>query len=377
MDWAATGLVPETGRKAIHRYVDELAACPSSESTWMYSRHGGTRNEARAIIARLMGADPKDIALVESTTAGLNAAAAAIRIPSGSNVVLSAVDYLAVSTPWKLRARRDGLELRWVEPRGPEILVEDILEQVDETTRVIALSTVCWTTGALLDVETLAREARMRGILLVVDAAQSFGVVPLDLRRSPAAFVACGGHKWLCSPLGAGFLYVNPETAARHQPPLVGFLSGRPQRGTWDVWFSDPAADPQEEILYPATGRAFETGGTPCHPGAIGLLESVKLLEAAGVERILEHVRDLGDRLIAGLDAKGYPVLTPRARSRRGGTIVFNVPGGIEREHALVARWRMERVVAGVRYCRGLGGVRVSLHGMNTVADVEKMLTVP
>src|SRR5262249_32257765 len=155
------------------------------ESTWMYERIGAVRDEARRLVAKQLGGDAKDVALVENTTFGLTAAASAIRLPEGSNVVLSEIDYLAVATPWKHRARRDRIELRWVPPRDGGIDISDVLERIDGRTRVIAISTIGWTTGALLDVEALAREARVRGILLVLDAVQTFGVVPLDARAAP------------------------------------------------------------------------------------------------------------------------------------------------------------------------------------------------
>ncbi len=239
---------------------------------------------------------------------------------------------------------------------------------------MIALSTIAWTTGALLDLATIADLARSRGILLVVDAIQTFGVVPLDLAKVPASFVACGGHKWLCSPLGAGFLWVHPETAARHQPPYTGFLSGRSPRGAWFEWFADPASRPDEEVLFAATARGFETGGTPSYPGALGLVETLRMLDGAGIGSILEHVRDLGSRLIDGLARRGFGVVTPREPGSRAGIVVFNAPGGIDAERKLVTALKERRIAVSLRYSGGIGGVRVSLHGMNDRREVDRLL---
>jgi selenocysteine lyase/cysteine desulfurase len=375
LDWAATGLLSAPGRRDVEEFLGGLASCPDAAATWMHLHYAPVRHEVRARVARLLGAaSPDDVALVENTTAGLAAAADSIPLSEGDNVLLSAIDYLAVATPWKQRVRRDGIELRYVPPRAGTIEPADVLERIDARTRVVALSTVCWTTGAVLDLEAIARETRMRGIILVVDATQSFGVAPLDLARIPAAFVACGGHKWLASLLGAGFLYVNPLIAARHPALRVGFLSGRPPRGTWGDWFQDPQSSPDEEIVFPATGRSFESGGTPSYPGALGLRASLELLEGTGLGVIIEHVRDLGDRLMEGLDDLGLEIVTPRARGDRAGIVTFRLEAGVEAERELVERLRERRIVVGVRYAGGLGGVRVSLHGPNRVGDVERLL---
>ncbi|NRA97392.1 MAG: aminotransferase class V-fold PLP-dependent enzyme [Planctomycetes bacterium] len=374
LDWAATGLLSDPARRAIHRYADELVSCPSGESTWMHGVHGKTRSEARSVAGRLLCARAADVALVESTTAGMNAIGLVLPVRPDENVVLMSIDYLAVATPWKTRAAREGFELRWVGHREGLVTADDILAACDARTRVVAVSTICWTTGALIDLDTLAPSLRERGIHLIVDGIQTFGVVPVDVMRTPAAAWCVGGHKWLASVLGAGLLYVDPEIAATHQPSVIGFLAGRPARGQWWEWFSDPDSSPREDIEFPPAGRTWETGGTPSYPGAIGLLESMTLLDAVGVPTILEHVRELGTRLIAGLDHRGLSVLTPGEPDRRAGIIVFRVSGGGDAQRAAAAALREAGVVVSVRFSDGVGGIRVSLHGPNDEADVDRLL---
>jgi cysteine desulfurase/selenocysteine lyase len=375
LDWGATGLLARSVRAALTSYLDELESCPSGESTWMHTRHHETREAARRELGALLNAPANSIGLLESTTAGLNAAVSSIRLQKGENVLLAANDYLAVATPWKHRAARDQIELRWVAPREGCIEVEDLVAALDERTRVIAISTVGWTTGALLDLERLSVEARSRGIMLVIDAIQTFGVVPLDLEATPVAFLAVGGHKWLNSTLGAGFLYVHPNIAARHQPPYLGFLSGRAPRGNWGDWFADPRSRPDETIVFPNCGRSFETGGTPSYVGAIGLLENARLLRAVGPEVIARQVRQLGRTLMAGLDSLGLAVVTPKEERRRGGIVVFSAPGGPEQEATWIQALRAQRIIVSRRYCAGVGGIRVSIHGMNTAEDIARLLS--
>lgn len=375
LDWAATGLLPEPSRRKVHQYVDQLLLCPGAESTWMHGVHGKTRNDVRVLAARMLGARAADVALVESTTAGMNTFALAMPMRPEENVVLLSIDYLAVATPWKARAAREGFSLRWVDHRDGTVSADDILAACDARTRAVALSTICWTTGALIDLDTLAPALKDRGIHLVVDGIQTFGVVPVDVTRTPAAAWCVGGHKWLGSLLGAGLLYVDPDVAAAHPPPVIGFLSGRPARGQWWEWFSDPLASPRDDVEFPPAGRTWETGGTASYPGAIGLKESMSLLDAVGVPRIAEHVRDLGTRLIGGLESRGLEVLTPREPARRAGIIVFKVPGDAAAQTAAAAALRNQGIVVSVRFSEGVGGIRASLHGPNDETDVDRLLT--
>ncbi|MSR74146.1 MAG: aminotransferase class V-fold PLP-dependent enzyme [Planctomycetes bacterium] len=373
LDWASTGLLPTPAHHALVEFLAACERCDSGESTWMHAAHGETRNALRTLLAQQLNAQARDIGLLENTTAGLNAAAGALRLQAGDNVILSEIDYLAVAMPWRHRARRDGLELRFVPPRAGRLCVDDLLERIDERTRVVALSTICWTSGALVDLAAIGRETRMRGIQLLVDATQTFGVTPLDTRAIPAQFIACGGHKWLLGTLGQGFLWVHPETAARHQPPFVGFLSGHPPQGHWGEWFSSSTSSLHDEVRVPSSARAFETGGTPNYAGAITLLASLRLLDSAGEGAIAAHVRSLGTMLIAGLLQRGYSVLTPVEPTERAGIVVFGA-GGEVAEKALVQVLRTQRIVCSVRYAAGVGGIRISLHAPNTDADVQRLL---
>jgi cysteine desulfurase / selenocysteine lyase len=326
--------------------------------------------------AALLSGKPKDVALVESTTQGLQIAAEAIRTHEGDNVVVYALDYLAVGLPWSMSARERKIEVRVVVSKGAAApSVDDFLERIDERTRAVAVSTIGWTTGALFDVEGLAAECAARGVLLVLDAIQTFGVVPLDVTRVQASFVACGGHKWLCSPLGAGFLYVSPLAAARARPRRFGFLSGRPTtQRDWVSWFREGACGVDDEVVFDTGGAPFETGGHPSWPGAIGLDRGLSLIEAATPGAILEHVRALGTTLIEGCDRLGIEVLTPRDPSARAGMIVLRAKGGIAEEHAWCDALRSRGVSVTARHAKGIGGVRVCLHGMNLEADVSRLL---
>lgn len=375
LDWGATGLLASSTRTDLDRYFAMLAECPGRSALDVHVVHGKTRNEARDAIARMLGGAAHDVALVESTTQGLQIASECTRLQRGDNVLVFELDYPAVALPWTMRRRSEGIEVRFVPCPSGAFEASAMAARVDDRTRVVAVSTLCWVTGALTDLEGIKDVTASRGILLVVDAIQTCGVVPLDAPASGAAFVAAGGLKWLCATPGSGFLWANPLVAARSRPARFGFWAGQPStHRSWQDWLMSGTASLEDEVVFPAQGRSFETGGTPNYAAAIGLRSMAALLRRVPGTAILEHVRDLGDALISGLDALGWTVVTPRARARRANMVVFRAPGGREREVALVERLRGRGIVANVRWMKEVGGVRVCLHAMNTRGDVARLL---
>ncbi len=372
LDWAATGLLPERARVAIHRYVDDLASCPTGSSTHVHMAHAETRSRGRKALAALLGARPDDIGFVANTTEGIQIAAEVLPLEAGDNVLVSELDYLAVALPWLMRRRGEKIEVRQVPCRDGVLSTDDVVAAIDDRTRVIAISTTGWTTGALTDVDGITAEARARGIHVVLDAVQTFGTIPLDVRRTDASFIAVGGHKWMNSTLGAGFLYARPGTAARARPKRWGFLNGTPTSApSWPAWFSGGTASLDEDVVFPANGRLFESGGTPSYAGAIGLTSMAELLVDVGVPAIAAHVRDLGGRWIPELERRGFRVVTPKAPDARGGMIVATTDDR-DRDRELVERLKDRGVAVSARWSKGIGGVRWSLHGMTTAADLER-----
>jgi selenocysteine lyase/cysteine desulfurase len=374
-DWGATGLLARSTRAELDQYFRVLAECPEASALDVHFRYAKVRNDARATLARLLGGSAQDVALTESTTQGIQIASECIRLQRGDNVLVYELDYPAVALPWVMRQRSDGIEVRFVPCPSGRFEAADLVARIDDRTRVVAVSTLCWVTGALTDLDAIAAETSGRGILLVVDAIQTFGVVPLDVRAVRASFVAAGGLKWLCATPGSGFLWVDPRVAARARPARFGFWSGQPStHRSWQDWLMSGEASLEDEVVFQAQGRSFETGGTPNYAAGVGLQTMGRLLERAGLPAILEHVRALGAELIAGLEDLGFPVVTPKDPARRANMVVFRAPGGRDRELRLMDQLQKRRIVVNVRWMKGIGGVRASIHGMNAREDVQRLL---
>jgi cysteine desulfurase / selenocysteine lyase len=372
LDAACVSLAPRPAVEAIEKFLDLAMICPLESSTHHHIVMDEMRAAARPACAALIDARDDEIALVESTTHGLSLAADAIPLQAGDCVLLSDLEFLQVAVPWTQR-KKDAIEIDVVRNHHGEVRAEDFAARITPRTRVITISTVQWTNGYRPDLAAFSRLCRERGIWLVVDAIQQLGAIPLNVQQTPVDILACGGHKWLNSPFGCGFLYINRESQARLRPPTAGYLDIEDPAGGWGEYFQTPAITPVQDYQYVQTARRFETGGTANYPGAVGLAASLKLIQDLGPERIEAHIHGLTDFLLKGLDTLGIEVVTPRSPQNRSGIITFSV-GTAEQNVALMTRLQDQKILVSVRYTSGVGGIRVSCHFYNSLEDVERLL---
>ena len=324
-------------------------------------------------MARLINADEDDIALVESTTHGLNLVANAIPLERGDRVVICDLEFLEVAVPWVQKRDEIGIEIDTVPNRDGQILIEDIEAAIGKRTRVVAISSVQWSNGFRCDLDTLSRLCRERGIFLIVDAVQQIGAIPLDVQKTPVDAIACGGHKWLMAPFGCGFLYLSKEFRAKVKPPTGGYLSVVDPEGGWGKYFQTPSIAPVRDYEFVGGARRWETGGTANYPGAIGLAESVGLINELGIANIGEHVLSLTDHLVSGLKQQDIRVVTPENRRCRSGIVSFTL-GDVDDNLAVTSFLQQNKVLVSVRYTSHVGGVRVSCHLFNNRDDIDRLL---
>jgi cysteine desulfurase / selenocysteine lyase len=373
LDAACVSLAPRPAVDAIQKFLDLAMVCPHESSTAHHIAMDEMRAAARPAAARLINAHEDEIALVESTSHGLSLAAQAIPLEPGDRVLVSDLEFMEVAIPW-VQKKRDGIEVDAVPNRNGEVRVEDIAASLTSRTRVVCISTVQWSNGYLLDLGALSRLCRERGVWLVADAIQQLGAIPFDMRTTPVDILACGGHKWLNSPFGCGFLYVSREALPKLRPPVAGYLSVEDPPGGWGGYFQTPSITPVQDYRYVSTARRYETGGTANYPGAIGLAASLKLIQHLGPQNISEHIYSITDQLISGLDQLGVTVVTPRARANRSGIVTFSV-GSAQDNVALMNRILEKKILVSVRYTSHVGGIRVSCHFYNSSEDIDALLS--
>jgi cysteine desulfurase/selenocysteine lyase len=372
LDAACVSLAPRAATEAISRFLDMALQCPAASSTLHHIAMDEMRNAARGEAARLLNAREEEIALVESTSHGLNLAATTIPLEPGDRVLLSDLEFMQVALPWIQLAPR-GIGMDVVPHRNGEVLAESFAERATPKTKVIAVSSVQWSHGYRCDLAAFSAFCRERGIWLVVDATQQLGAIPMDVRKTPADFVACGGHKWLNSPFGAGFLYVRKESQTKLHPPLTGYLSVEPPAGGWGEYFQTPSITPVQDYRFCGEARRLETGGTSNYPGNVGLAASLALIHEIGMGQIGGRVLELTDYLLAGLRTLKVEVVTPTARENRSGIVTFSA-GTPARNTALMERLLERKILVSVRYTSQVGGVRVSTHFFNSQEDLDILL---
>lgn len=375
LDAACASLAPRAAADAMSAFLADVVECPARSSTAFHIQLDEARDRARPEAARLIGADQKDVALVENTSQGLTIAARALRFGPDDEILVPDLEYLQVPLAWRQgpAAERPAITLvRHVDGTLPVAAFE---AAASARTRAIVMSSVQWSNGYRADLEAIGALCRRRGWLFVVDAIQQLGAFPLDVSTVPADIVVCGGHKWLNAPFGAGFMYLRPESLERLHPPVCGYLSVNPPDGGWAEYFRTPGITPLQPVSFTDEARRYESGGTSNYPGAIGLAASLRLLNEMGHAVVESHIRLLTDALIGGLSELPVTLVTPADPVSRSGIVTFSLDD-VRREAALIEHLLDERVMVSHRYTSGVGGVRVSCHVFNAQEDISRLLDV-
>ena len=266
--------------------------------------------EGKALFAGLVGADPAEIATVENTSMGISMAASLIAPQPGTNVVIDDLTVPSDFYPWMIRP---GVEIRYAHSEGGAVPWSAFENVVDAKTAAINVCHVTMGHGFRHDLAALAELAHRHDAYLVIDAAQSVGVVPIDVVQQQGDFLSCPTFKWLFGPLGAGFLYVRKDLLTLGPPPVVGWMS---------------AQNPEDFDVYTMhlhdDARRLQRG---VH-NAVGLVAAVaglRIVDALGLDNIWEHVRGLSRRLLEGLEDLELDVLTPIEDDQRAGIVAFRV----------------------------------------------------
>lgn len=350
-DHAAVAPLSLPAKAALANWADDVAANGVVE----WPQWAAQLENVRRRGAELLHADPGEIALIHSTTEGINLVAEGFGWQAGDNVVAPANEFPSNLYPW-MNLESRGVELRRVPVTNGRVEIGDLARACDDRTRIVTASWVGYASGWRLDVDALVEMAHRRGALVFLDAIQGLGVFPLDVRQTPIDFLSADGHKWLLGPEGAGLFYVKKEHLDRLRPLGIG----------WNSVVQSHDYTHIELALKPAA-RRYE-GGTYNMPGLLALGASLELLASFPVAEIAARVLSLTDALCARLSAAGAVVSSCREKAHASGIVSFELPG--ENPAEVRRRCREQQVVLSCRE----GRLRVSPHAYNNDDDLDRLI---
>ena len=375
LDAAAVSLTPVQARAGIEEFLDLAVSGDAGDASRLHLAMDDMRGEAIEEAARLLNTRVENIALIESTSHGLNIAANAIPLNGGDNVLIADTEYLQVAIPWSKKGESIGLEIKPVRSHDEGVLTaDDFAGAMDSRTQAVCVSSVQWCSGYRMDMKPLAEICRDKGIWLVVDAIQEMGALEIDLASQYADFVIAGGHKWLNAPFGCGVMFVSDHALAELEPVSHGYLALEPPDGGWGAYFQTPDITPYRDYVFPRTAKKFEIAGTSNYPGAVGFGKSLKLVNTVGIGNAERHIRKLTDLLHDELDKVGARIVTKRDPQHRSGITIFRCYEDRARDLALLDRLLDDRILVSIRYTSNIGGLRVSTHYYNSEDDIMKLI---
>ena len=306
--------------------------------------------------ADLVNATPGDIAVASSATEQLASLAWAIMPPAGSTILTTGIVFPTTIYPFARVARHTGADIHFVPGENGYTDPQRLFDRIDGNTSVVCLSHVEFGSGQQYNLREFADRCHDLDALLIVDATQSAGAVPIDAPASGADAIICAGYKWLCGPFGASVMYLAPHLQNTLDPGLIGFRSNQ------DIWNLD--VNYQD---FPDSAHRFEFS-TMAYGCSHGLAQSVAYLHKLGVENIAAHNLDLADRLLQALDELGAEVLSPRNPAEKTSIVSARFPG-IE-STAIVSGLSKANIIISPRR----DFFRFSPHLYNTADDIDEAI---
>ncbi len=331
----------------------ELADDACHFGSMHYDRWLAAYQGLRTATARLIGADPSEIAQVKNTSEGVAAIALGIPWKAGDKIVCFDEEFPANYFPWK-RLEQQGVRIEWLS-------ATDSLDRIDEAAtgaRLLTISFVQYLSGYRADLAAIGEICSRRGCFFFVDAIQGLGAFPLNVEEMRIDALSADGHKWMLGPEGCGILYVRREKQDLIEPVEFGWTNV--------AAYNDYAS--RDMTLRPDAGR-YECG-TLNTIGCFGLRAAVEFLLTIGVERISPYVQALGDHIAEGVLRKGYELLGRRTPETGAGIVSFRKPGV---DCRLTVRTLKDRgIIAAPRQ----GWIRTSPHFYISPDDVGQLLEV-
>ena len=350
----AANLCPSP-KRVIDATFDSTRSVEQDPSPQNRERTRDGREAARRRIAEALRVTPEEIAITRNTSEANNFVSSGLDLKAGDEVLIFGDNHPSNHAAWREKARRFGYAVRVIEQvnphPGPEYYIEAFTRAMTSSTRVVALTHVTASVGDLMPAREICRIARDRGVLSLVDGAQSFGVLDVDLSDMQPDFYTGSAHKWPCGPKETGVLYVSARSHGRIAPSVVSLYAGA-------VGIS----------------RTLEALGQRDEPAIMGFGEALAFQAEIGRKAIEARARELTAMVGDGLrKIAGVKVWTHTARERSAAIVSFQ-PANLDVRKLHDALYRNDHVVCATRGGTDRAGLRFSPHFYNTHAEIERAL---
>src|SRR3984893_6781940 len=320
-------------------------------------------NKIRASIAQLIGANPEEIALTTGASTGMAAVAYGLAWKPGDEIITAKGEFPLQYTTWKPMEQREGLKVKIVAPSNRYITAEDLIAALSPKTRLVSVSLVRFDDGSMVDAARLAEACHAQGTMLLLDASQCCGGMPMDVNGLGADFVVCAGYKWLLSPYGTGFFWAKSEHTANMRPGPF-------------YWTAAEGANHFGSMVMPnpkmaAGARRWDSAETASYFNLSAMAVSVEMVLRMKPEVVEAHNRGLMELMFERLPKDRCVPASPLDAARRGPYACFAARTP-EKTAALYQKLRANNVFVSLRE----GNLRVSPHLFNTERDIDKLIAV-
>lgn len=341
---AATGALAPGVAAAVSNYYEELTT--SGDCAW--ERWVERRESVRASIARMINAEPCEIAFTVNTSTGMNLIVDALEARGA--IISCDLEFPVSTLPWLHR----GIDVNRIASREGIVTVEQIEAAMTARTGVICLSHVQYSNGLRLDLEAIG--GRKRSHAFVVNASQSAGVLGIDVRRMHIDALCTTGHKWMLAGLGTGFVFISREILEHSRARVMSWMST-----------PDPFAMRNDEALVREDAAARAEIGVPTYASIFALGASVDYLSVIGSNAVERRALKLNRHLTARLNEEGFRVLSPLAddATRSAETLV-----ALDEPERLTSQLAAQNILV----TQKPEGIRIATHFYNDEADIEHLI---
>lgn len=333
-------------------YADYLRDWDERGSPWEYWVE--RMEAARHAFVGLVNAEPSEVAVTTSVSAGVSALASAFDFTGERNkIVVSDFEFPTVAQIWHAQEAR-GARVVHVPAAGNTIPLQRFADAIDEQTAIVSITHVCFRNGAKLDIPAIVELAHSKGALVLVDSYQALGTMPVDVKKLKVDFLVGGVLKYLLASAGLAYLYVRKELLDGLKPTAAGWFS-QANIFAMDIYHNTPSP----------TARRFESG-TPPVPNTYAAVAGIKLIQSVGVENIERHIGALTGAIKQGIMARGFNLVSPVDPAKHGALITV-------RSHKvdLLVKWLAKD---GIITSSRDDNLRISTHFYNDQHDVDCLI---